>query len=94
MEFDWTGPFQGSPGAPCKQVEESFEDPFSLRIMPDTDLEPGREARYFSLGRSVAGKALFSVFWTDGKSHRVVYSRPATADEVVFLDRKTQEASS
>jgi uncharacterized DUF497 family protein len=56
-------------------------------------LEPGREARYFCLGRSVAGKALFSVFWTDGKSHRVIFSRPATEEEIVFLERKTQEAS-
>jgi uncharacterized DUF497 family protein len=94
MEFDWTSGFPEPRGLSTTEIEESFEDPFSIRIFPDTDLEPGREARYFSLGRSVAGKALFSVFWTDGKSHRVVFSRPATGDEVVFMDRKNQEASS
>ena len=94
MEFDWTSGFSEPRGLTTTEIEESFEDPFSIRIFPDTDLEPGCEARYFNLGRSVAGKALFSVFWTDGKSHRVIFSRAATADEVVFLDRKCQEASS
>jgi uncharacterized DUF497 family protein len=93
MEFDWSGGFPEPHGLASGEIEESFEDPFSLRIFPDTELEPGREARYFCLGRSVAGKALFSVFWTDGKSHRVIFSRPATEEEIVFLERKTQEAA-
>ena len=93
MEFDWTGPFQGSPGAPCTQVEESFEDPFSLRIMPDPDELPGNEARYFNLGRAVSGPALFSVFRTDGKTHCVVFSRKATPEEELFLERKSAESA-
>ena len=51
MEFDWTSGFPEPRGLSTTEIEESFEDPFSIRIFPDTDLEPGREARYFSLGR-------------------------------------------
>jgi len=93
MEFDWTTGWSGPPGPDRSEIEESFEDPFSIRILPETDLSPGREARYFSLGRSVSGQALFSVFWTDGKNHRVVFSRPATSDEEAFLERKALEAT-
>ena len=93
MEFDWTNGWSGPPGPARAEIEESFEDPFSLRILPDTDLVPGREARYFCLGRTVPGRALFSVFWTDGKNHRVIFSRPATADEEAFLERKAQETT-
>jgi uncharacterized DUF497 family protein len=93
MEFDWTNGWSGPPGPTRSEIEESFEDPFSIRILPDTDLTPGREARYFGLGRTVPGRALFTVFWTDGKNYRVVFSRPATADEEAFLERKSQEAS-
>lgn len=91
MEFDWTGPFSGSAESPRKDVEESFEDPFSLRIMPDPDELPGSEARYFNLGRAVSGLAIFSVFRTDGKTHRVVFSRKATPEEELFLERKSAD---
>ena len=91
MEFDWTGLFPEAHGISKKEVEESFEDPFSLRIMPDTDELSGREARYFCLGRSVSGMALFSVFWTDGKLYRIIFSRPMAPDEETFFERKGSE---
>jgi hypothetical protein len=89
MEFDWSGysPEEFSP----KDVEESFEDPFSIRIMPDIDEADGREARYFLLGRSLSNLALFSVFWTDGKLYRVVFSRAMTPEEEAFYERKNSE---
>jgi hypothetical protein len=93
MEFDWTGAFQGSDAAPRQQIEESFEDPFSLRIMPDPDELPGCEARYFCIGRAVSSPALFSVFRTDGKTHRVIFSRKTTPEEEMFLDRKSADAT-
>lgn len=91
MEFDWTGPGFDPEEISRKEIEESFEDPFSLRLMPDLDGVEGREARYFSLGRSILNRAIFTVFWTDGKRYRVVFSRLMTAEEEAFYDRKNSE---
>jgi hypothetical protein len=89
MDFDWKSfsPEEISR----KEIEESFEDPFSIRLMPEIDEEAGREARYFILGRSISNRPLFSVFWTDGKRYRVVFSRPMTSEEETFYDRKNSE---
>jgi uncharacterized DUF497 family protein len=87
MEFDWNSFF--SEEISHKEIEESFEDPFSIRLMPEIDED--REARYFILGRSISNHALFSVFWTDGKLYRVVFSRPMTPEEETFYDRKTSD---
>ncbi len=89
MEFDWNSfsPEEISR----KEIEESFEDPFSIRIMPEIDEEAGREARYFILGRSISNRAIFSIFWTDGKRYRVVFSRLMTSEEETFYDRKNSE---
>lgn len=93
MEFDWTGnPFVPEE-ASVKEIEETFEDPFSIRIMPELDAMEGHEARYFILGRAISNRALFSVFWTDGKLYRVIFSRPMTAEEEAFYDRKNSEAN-
>ncbi len=88
MEFDWLdAPFDLKALRPSA-IEESFEDPFSLRLLPDFD---HGEARYFNLGRSVEGRAIFSVFWTDGKAVRVLAARPMTQDEENFFERKNAE---
>ncbi|MEI6279544.1 MAG: BrnT family toxin [Verrucomicrobiae bacterium] len=89
MEFDWNNFF--SEEISRKEIEESFEDPFSIRLMPEMDEVAGREARYFILGRSISNHAIFSVFWTDGKLYRVVFSRPMTPEEETFYDRKNSE---
>ncbi len=89
MEFDWLDvPFDLKP-LPPKEIEESFEDPFSLRILPET--EGGTEARYFNLGKSISGAAVFSVFWTDGKNYRVIFARQMTPEEEHFYERKNSE---
>lgn len=91
MEFDWIdAPFELKTILP-KEIEESFEDPFSLRILPDT-IHP-TEARYFNLGKSMPGRPIFSVFWTDGKAYRVIFSRDMTPEEVHFYERKNSELS-
>jgi len=88
MEFDWLeAPFDLKALSP-RAIEESFEDPFSLRLLPDTESD---EARYFNLGRSADGAGIFSVFWTDGKSFRVIAARRMTRDEENFFDRKNDE---
>ncbi|MEA3186854.1 MAG: uncharacterized protein QOD99_684 [Chthoniobacter sp.] len=91
MDFDWLdAPFDLRKVTP-REIEESFEDPFSLRIMPD---QAGEEARYFNLGKSVTDRRLFSVFWTDGKKYRVILSREMTPEEALFYDRKNLEFAS
>jgi len=90
MEFDWLdAPFDLRKLSP-KEIEESFEDPFSLRLMPEMASE-GKEARYFNLGQSVNNHAIFSLFWTDGKQYRVIFARPMTTEEEGFYDRKNSE---
>src|SRR5437588_11061396 len=77
MDFDWLdAPFDLRKIAP-KEIEETFEDPFSLRIMPE---QSGEEARYFNLGKSLADRGIFSVFWTDGKNYRVLLARDMTPE--------------
>jgi uncharacterized DUF497 family protein len=93
MEFEWSGSGRESGDLPAKEIEESFEDPFSIRLLPDVDEADGREARYFILGRAVSGRALFTVFWTDGKRYRVVFSRLMSPEEEAFYDRKNSESN-
>ena len=93
MEFDWTdNPFSPEEIS-LKEIEETFEDPFSIRIMPELDTIEGHEARYFILGRAISNRAIFSVFWTDGKRYRVIFSRLMTPEEETFYDRKNSEAN-
>ena len=91
MEFDWLDvSFDLSKVTP-KEIEESFEDPFAIRLLPDTGDSDDAHARYFCLGRSVTNKSIFSVFWTDGKRYRVIVARPMTEQESAFYERKNAE---
>jgi uncharacterized DUF497 family protein len=91
MEFDWDSFPVDLGDVTRKEIEESFEDPFSIRLLPDLDDSSASEARYFILGKSVSGRALFTVFWTDGKRYRVIQSRPMTEAEIGFYDRKNAD---
>lgn len=93
MEFEWSAVGLERSGIPAKEIEESFEDPFSIRIMPEVDETAGVEARYFILGRAVSGRALFTVFWTDGKRYRIIFSRTMSPEEETFYERKNSEAT-
>jgi len=89
MDFDWINvPADLSEVSP-KEVEETFEDPFSIRLLPDT--EGTAEARYFILGKSVSGRGIFTVFWTDGKRYRVIQARSMTEAENTFYERKNAD---
>jgi len=90
MDFDWIDVAFDLAKLPPKDIEESFEDPFSLKLLPDGN-DDAASARYFCLGRSLGGTPIFSVFWTDGKRYRVVYSRHMTTEEAYFYDRKQAE---
>lgn len=87
MEFDWLDPGFDLKNVTPREISESFEDPFAIRLLPETDAE----ARYFCLGKSLSNRGLFSVFWTDGKKYRVILARDMTEDEQAFYDRKNAE---
>ncbi len=89
MDFDWLDVAFDLKIVTPREIEESFEDPFCLRLLPDA--EKGSQNRYFNLGRSVGNRPLFSLFWTDGKRYRVIFSREMVAEEVAFYERKNSE---
>jgi len=90
MEFDWLDvPFDLQRTTP-KEIEESFEDPFSFRLLPESHHDRG-EARYFNLGKSLGDKGIFSVFWSDGKKYRVMLARAMCPEELTFYQRKNSE---
>jgi uncharacterized protein len=73
-----------------RELEEAFEDPFSVRFLPDNE-RTDRASRYYALGRTVADRYLFLSFWTDGKTTRVVAAREMVDSEQKFYDRKYAE---
>lgn len=93
MEFDWDDSPATADGLTTAEVEEAFEDPFGIRIMPDADTFAADGARYFALGRSLSGRPVFSVFRTDGKRQHVILARHMSPGEESFYDRKLTEAT-
>ncbi|MES2995945.1 MAG: BrnT family toxin [Verrucomicrobiota bacterium] len=73
-----------------RELEEAFEDPFSIRFLPDNDRADG-ENRYYGLGRTIGDRYLFVCFRTDGKTARVVAAREMSDTERKFYDRKYAE---
>ncbi len=91
MDFDWNNPpFNSSSSVSISDIEESFEDPFAVRLMPDTS-RFAAQARYFNLGTSASGAGIFSVYRTNGKSVRVVFARPFEPEEKFFYQRKVTQ---
>ena len=94
MEFDWNNsPFNLTGSLTKRDIEESFEDPFAVRLLPDTP-RFAVQARYFNLGMSVKGVGVFSVYRTNGKLVRVVYASPFESEEKFFYQRKANQAVS
>jgi uncharacterized DUF497 family protein len=94
MEFDWNNaPFNLHSSLTTREIEESFEDPFALRVLPDSP-RFSAQARFFNLGMSAGGVGVFSVYRTNGKQIRVMYSRPFEADEKFFYQRKMDQTLS
>ena len=75
---------------PPREIEETFEDPFGLRLLPEIP-SAGGGARYFNLGKTKAGRAIFSVFWTNGKQTRVILARDMTPEEKTFFEARAAE---
>ena len=92
MEFDWINPsFDIKSSFIPREIEEAFEDPFSLRLAPDEKPFAG-QARYFCLGKTLGGKGVFAVYRSNGNQTRVISARPFTGEEEHFYERKKQES--
>jgi uncharacterized protein len=70
-----------------RQIEESFEDPFALKVLPDSP-RFAAQARFFNLGMSANGTGIFSVYRANGKQVRILYARQFEPDEKFFYQRK------
>ncbi len=91
MEFEWNQPpFNLESSLTQREVEESFEDPFAVRVMPDSP-RFALQARFFNLGMSAGGVGVFCVYRTNGKQIRVVFARPFQPEERFFYQRKVDQ---
>jgi len=92
MEFDWNNPpFNLESSLTLQEIEESFEDPFAIRLLPDSP-RFSVQARFFNLGVSADGVGIFSVYRTDGKQARVLHARPFEPEERFFYQRKMDQS--
>ena len=92
MEFDWNNPpFNLDSSLTLQEIEESFEAPFAIRLLPDSP-RFSVQARYFNLGVSAGGDGIFSVYRTNGKQARVLYARPFEPEERFFYQRKVDQS--
>jgi uncharacterized DUF497 family protein len=91
MEFDWINPsFDIKTSFLPREIEESFEDPFCLKLAPDE--KPFlKQARYLCLGKTLDGKGVFSIYRTNGNHTRVIAARSFSAEEEHFYERKKEE---
>ena len=92
MEFDWNNPpFNLDSSLTLQEIEESFEDAFAVRLLPDSP-RFSVQTRFFNLGMSAGGIGIFSVYRTNGKQVRVIYARPFEPEERFFYQRKLDQA--
>ena len=91
MDFDWNNPpFELDGALTTKDVEESFEDPFAIKLLPDSQ-RFAVQSRYFNLGMSASGLGVFSVYRTNGKLVRVISARLFEPEERFFYQRKMDQ---
>ena len=91
MDFDWNNPPFNLDGSLTRQeIEESFEDPFAVRLLPDTP-RFAAQARFFNLGMSAGGIGVFSVYRTNGRQIRLVHARAMEPEERYFYQRKMDQ---
>lgn len=90
MEFDWDNSPIEFGSLTHQEIEESFEDAFAVRLLPDSS-RFGVQARFFNLGMTAGGIAIFSVYRTNGKQVRVLQARPFEPEERFFYQRKMEQ---
>ncbi|MGI8966055.1 MAG: hypothetical protein ACR2H1_08220 [Limisphaerales bacterium] len=92
MDFDWNNPpFNLDTSLTLQEIEESFEDPFAVRLLPDSP-RFAVQARFFNLGVSASGAGIFTVYRTNGKQARIIFARPFVPEEQFFYQRKLNHA--
>lgn len=92
MEFDWNKPpFEMSANLTEREVEESFEDAFAVRLLPDS-ARFSVQARFINLGMSAGGAGVVSVYRTNGKMVRVIHARMFELEEQFFYQRKVNQS--
>ena len=92
MELDWNNvPYNWEGSLMQRDVEESFEDPFAVRLLPDSP-RFSVQGRFFNLGRSASGVGVFSVYRTNGRQIQVIYARPFDPEEQFFYQRKLNQS--
>ena len=88
MDFDWEKrPLRALGSLKAQDVEESFEDPFAVRLLPDST-RFAEKARYFNLGRAASGEGIFSIYRANGRQIQVIHARPFEAEENFFYERQ------
>ena len=91
MEFDWNNPpFELGSSLTQREVEESFEDPFAIKLLPDSP-RFAVQARFFNLGMTAGGDGVFSVYRTNGKQIRIIFARSFEPEERFFYQRKMDQ---
>jgi len=92
MDFDWNNlPFNLDQTLTLEAIEESFEDPFAVRLLPDSP-RYAVQARFFNLGVAANGVGIFTVFRTNGKQTQVIFARPFEKEEQYFYQRRLNQA--
>ncbi len=91
MEFDWNQTqVDLDESLNPQEVEESFEDPFAVKLLPDSP-RFSVQARFFNLGRASDGSGIFSLYRANGKMVRVIFARHFTPEEQFFYQRKVNQ---
>lgn len=91
MDFDWNNPpFNLNSSLNLRDIEESFEDPFAIRLLPASS-RFSVQSRFINLGMSASGTGVFSVYRTNGKTFRIVHARPFEPEERFFYQRKVDQ---
>lgn len=92
MDFDWSNPpFNLDNTLKLGEIEESFEDPFAVRMLPDSP-RFAVQARFFNLGVATSGTGVFTVYKTNGKQARVIFARKFQPEEQFLYQRKMNQA--
>jgi hypothetical protein len=91
MDFDWNNSsLEEDEDLSFQAIEESFEDPFAVRLLPDSPRFE-QSARFFNLGRTSSGSGVFSVYRTNGKMVRVLAARLFEPEETFFYKRRMKQ---